>query len=303
MFGVWRLQLLREVARRGTLKDAAAAMSVSPSAVSQQLALLEQEAGVPLLERAGRRVRLTEAGLALVRHADVITGAMAAAEADIARHRETVTGTLRIAAFPTAARALMPPVMAALGSLHPELRLTLRDLEAHESLAAIEMDEIDLAIVDEYEAPVTPIGDLLHVEEILQEPLYLALPADRSLTAPVRLADARDDYWITDSERSGFFGAVLRACQADGFVPHIRSNCKDFAVIIALVEAGLGVGILPGLALYDRPSRVRLHVVVPALSRRIVAVVRPERRAHPALASALAELHRFGAAYRPVMPA
>jgi DNA-binding transcriptional LysR family regulator len=302
MFSVWRLQLLREVARRGTLKEAAAAMSVSPSAVSQQLSLLEEEAGVPLLERAGRGVRLTEAGIALVRHADTITGAMAAAEADIARRRETVTGTLRIAAFPTAARALMPPVMAALGSLHPELRLTLRDLEAHESLAAIEMDEIDLAVVDEYDSPVTPIDGRLRVEEVLREPLYLAVPVGRSLTAPVRLADARNDYWIADTERSGFFGAVLRACRADGFEPHIRSNCKDFAVIIALVEAGLGVGVLPGLALHDRPSRVQLHAVVPALSRRIVAVVRPERRGHPAVTSALRELHRFGAAYRPVTP-
>src|SRR5512143_4294247 len=142
MLGVWRLQLLREVQRRGSVRAAAEAMSITPSAVSQQLAILEQEAGVELLERDGRQVRLTEAALRLVRHADAITGAIAAAEADLATMQRAVTGTLRVSAFPTAARAIMPPVMTALSHLHPELRVTLRDLEADESLTALKNDEI-----------------------------------------------------------------------------------------------------------------------------------------------------------------
>ena len=151
MLGIWRLQLLREVARRGTLKAAAQAMSITPSAVSQQLRILEQESGTKLLEPYGRMVRLTEAGQMLVRHADTITAAIAAAEADLAATRSEVVGTLSVAAFPTAARAIMPKVFTGLGRSHPKLRLMLRDLESNESLLALQMDEIDLAVVDEYD--------------------------------------------------------------------------------------------------------------------------------------------------------
>jgi DNA-binding transcriptional LysR family regulator len=336
MLGVWRLQLLREVQRRGSIRAAAEAMSITPSAVSQQLAILEQEAGVELLEKSGRRVRLTEAALRLVHHADAITGAIAAAEADVASLRDTVAGTLRVAAFPTAARAVMPAVMAALSRLHPELRVTLRDLEADESLTALQMDEIDIAIVDDYGdgSRVPPAS--LEVCEFMRDPIYLAIaeragagagsgasegasasggagdgssagsgtgaaegavPADGPRAA--RLDEFRDAFWIMDTDNSHLSQVTRRACRASGFEPHIRSSCRDFSVIIALVEAGLGVGVLPGLALLDRPVRADVRPIVPPLTRRISSVIRPERRHHPMIVSALAELDRFGASYVP----
>jgi DNA-binding transcriptional LysR family regulator len=349
MLGVWRLQLLREVFLRGTIKAAAEAMSVTPSAVSQQLAILEREAGVELLERDGRQVRLTEAALRLVRHADTITGAIAAAEADVATLQSVVTGTLRVAAFPTAARAVMPQVMTALSRQHPELRVTLRDLEADESIAALMLDEIDVAIVDDYgDGSRAPSQDL-EVCEFMRDPIYLATagtgtgpgggaavggaatgggaavaggaaavagsaPTAAAVPAPVpggvavaggaiprpaRLDDFRDAFWIMDTDNSQLSQVVLRACRAAGFEPHIRSSCRDFGVIIALVEAGLGVGVLPGLALTDRPIRAAVRPIDPPLVRRILSVVRPERRTHPMIVSALAELERFGASYRP----
>jgi DNA-binding transcriptional LysR family regulator len=309
MLGVWRLQLLREVSRRGSIKAAAEAMSITPSAVSQQLAILEREAGVELLEKSGRQVRLTEAALLLVRHADTITGAIAAAEADLAAMQHVVTGTLRVAAFPTAARAILPPVMTALSRQHPGLRVTLRDLEAAESLTALQMDEIDLAIVDEYDEPARVPGAGLEFCEFMRDPLFLALPPeDRALPGAVehrgrepgeavRLSDFRDAFWIMDTEDSHLGQVTLRACRASGFEPHVRSNCKDFSVIIALVEVGLGVGILPGLAIHDRPVRASIHPTDPPLARRIASVIRPERRSHPMIVSALAELDRFGASY------
>lgn len=322
MLGVWRLQLLREISRRGSIKAAAEAMDVTPSAVSQQLAVLEREAGAVLLEKSGRRVRLTEAGLRLVRHADTITGAIAAAEADLASMQQVVTGTLRVAAFPTAARAVMPPVMTALSRLHPELRVTLRDLEADESMTALRNDEIDIAIVDDYGdgSRVTDPG--LEVCEFMRDPIYLAIagepparpdgtnvrssaadasiPTQRRLPAgEARLEEFRDAFWIMDTDNSHLSRVVVRACRALGFEPHIRSSCKDFSVIIALVEAGLGVGVLPGLALLDRPVRARVRPIDPPLARRIATVIRPERRSHPMIVSALAELERFGATYVP----
>jgi DNA-binding transcriptional LysR family regulator len=322
MLNVWRLQLLRELSRRGSIKAAAGAMSVTPSAVSQQLAILEREAGVELLEKNGRGVRLTDAAILLVQHADAITGAIAAAEADLAGLQSRVTGTLRIAAFPTAARAVMPPVMTALSRRHPALRVTLRDLEAAESLTALQMDEIDIALVDEYDEParIRPAG--LEFCEFLTDRLFLALPPEgaegahsvargghptalATATGPfardeaVRLAELADAFWIMDTEDSHLCQVTLRACRASGFEPHVRSNCKDFSVILALVEAGLGVGMLPGLAIHDRAFRASIHPTDPPLARRILSVIRPERRRHPMIVSALAELERFGATYPP----
>ncbi len=295
MLGVWRLQLLREVGRRGTIRAAAAAMSVTPSAVSQQLRILEAEAGVPLLEPAGRNVRLTEAGEMLVRHADVITGAIEAAESELAATQAELSGTLRIAAFPTAARAILPGVIADLGRAHPRLRLTLRDLETAESLAALRLDEVDLAVVDVYDEATRIREPGIELQELMEDPLWIALPADHAQGAgSVPLAALADEPWIMDTESSNIGGAVVRACERAGFVPHTRSNCRDYSVIIALVEAGLGVAVLPGLALRDREIRARVAPLDPPLRRRVLVAVKPGRRSHPAVAALLDALIRRG---------
>ena len=291
MLGVWRLQLLREVARRETITAAAAALDVTPSAVSQQLKLLEGEAGVPLIEHHGRRVRLTSAGEMLVRHADAIMAAIAAAESELATTREGIAGELRVAAFPTVARAILPGAIARIGGRHPALRVTLRDLESAESLAALALDEVDLAVVDEYDE-VTRIDERgIDLVPLLRDPIQLALPPGRAADGDaVRLGDLRDDAWIMDTESSSIQQATMRACRRAGFEPHVRSNCKDYSVIIALVEAGLGVAVLPGLALRDRPTRATVVALEPPLERRIMVAVKPSRRAHPAVGAMLDEL-------------
>lgn len=295
MLGVWRLQLLREVARRGTIKAAAAALSVTPSAVSQQLKLLEAEAGVALLERHGRLVRLTDAGVRLVAHADAIAAALAEAESELATARGGIAGTLRVAAFPTAARALLPGAIASLGGRHPDLRVTLRDLETRESLAALAVDDVDLAVVDEYDE-ATRIGERgLDLLPLVRDPIHVALPPGRIVAeGSLRLADLRDEPWIMDTESSSIYQAVLRACRRSGFEPHVRSNCKDYSVILALVEAGLGVAALPGLALRDRPTPATVVPVDPPLERRVMVAVKPERRRHPAVAAMVEALRHVG---------
>ena len=291
MLGIWRLQLLREVARRGTIRAAAEAMSITPSGVSQQLRILEAEAGVALLEPDGRGVRLTEAGLVLVRHAGAITEAMDAAEAELASLRREVGGTLTIAAFPTAARAILPGVIAQLGHAHPRLRLLLRDLETDESLAALRLDEVDLAVVDEYDEATAIHEPGVELIPLMDDPLFLALPGEPELvTEPVALADLRDAAWIMDTETSRIHGAVRRRCLRAGFEPKVRSHCRDYGVIIALVEAGLGVAVVPGLALRDRRVRARLAPIEGDLARRVLVALRPGRRAHPAVAATLAAL-------------
>jgi DNA-binding transcriptional LysR family regulator len=297
MLGVWRLQLLRELARRGTIKAAAAAMSITPSAVSQQLRVLEGEAGVPLVERHGRLVRLTAAGEMLARHADTILGAIREAESDLAASRDEISGTLRVAAFPTAARAILPAAIAAIGGRHPGLRVTLRDLETRESLVALSMDEVDLAVVDEYDE-VTRIHERgVDLLPLGRDPIRLALPtAMGAVEGPAGLLDVRDEPWIMDTESSSILQVVLRACRRSGFEPHIRSNCRDYSVIIALVEADLGVAVLPGLALRDRPIRATIVDIDPPLERRVMVAVKPERARHPSVAAMVDELRRVGGA-------
>jgi DNA-binding transcriptional LysR family regulator len=272
-------------------------MSITPSAVSQQLKLLEAEAGLPLLEHHGRHVRLTEAGEALVRHADAVSASLAAAESELATFRDGVVGTLRVAAFPTAARAVLPAAIASLGARHPGLRVNLRDLETSESLVALDRDEVDIAVVDEYDE-VTRLreGDI-DLLPLLRDRLHVAVPAERApavtggaVAQAVPLDALRDEAWIMDTEASSIHQAVLRACRRAGFEPNIRSYCKDYSVIIALVEAGLGVAILPGLALRDRPIRAVVLPVDPTLERAVLVAVKPQRRQHPAVAAMLAEL-------------
>ena len=291
MLGVWRLQLLREVGRRGTIRAAAEAMSITPSAVSQQLRILEAEAGVALLEPVGRRIRLTAAGQMLVRHADAITSAIDAAEAELAASRTEITGSLRIAAFPTAARAVLPGAIAQLGRDHPRLTVTLRDLETAESLAALRLDEVDLAVVDEYDDATRIVEPAIELVVLSDDPLYVAVPGTPGPAAgPVALRTLADEAWIMDTETSNIRGAVERACARAGFEPMVRSACRDYSVIIALVEAGLGVAILPGLALRDRRVRARIAPLAPPMTRRVLVAVKPGRRSHPAIAATLAAL-------------
>ncbi|HYM82737.1 MAG TPA: LysR family transcriptional regulator [Candidatus Dormibacteraeota bacterium] len=292
MLDTWRLQLLREVARRGTVRAAAEAMSVTPSAVSQQLRVLEAEAGVALLERQHGRVRLTAAGDMLARHADAITSAIALAESELATFREEVAGTLRIAAFPTAARALLPAVIGELGRAHPRLRITLRDLESDESILALLADDVELAVVDEYDDATRLVEPALELIPLLDDPLYLATPpgADRPSSGSV-LAHG-DEHWIMDTESSNIYAALDRYFRRAGFVPNVRSNCRDYGVIIALVEAGLGVAVLPGLAVKHLVTRARLAPLDPSLHRRVLIAVKPERKSHPAVAAMVDALLR-----------
>ena len=291
MLGVWRLQLLREVGRRGTIRAAADALSITPSAVSQQLRILEAEAGVSLLEPDGRRIRLTEAGQMLVRHADTITAAIDAAEAELAATKTEITGSLRIAAFPTAARAVLPGAIAQLGRDHPRLTVTLRDTETAESLAALRLDEVDLAVVDVYDDATQIVEPAIELVELSEDPLYVAIPGTPGAVAgPVALRALADEAWIMDTETSNIRRAVERACARAGFEPKVRSACRDYSVIIALVEAGLGVAILPGLALRDRRVRARIAPLAPPMTRRVLVAVKPGRRSHPAIAATLAAL-------------
>jgi len=259
MLDVRRLRLLRDLARLGTIAAVAEALTYTPSAVSQQLAALEREAGVPLLERTGRRVALTAAGAVLVEHAETVFAALERADAALAAARTGLVGPLRIGAFPTAVRTLLPGALVALGRDHPGLELRVRELDPADAPDALRAGQLDVALVHDYDlVPIAP-DPALETLPLLDETLYLAVLEPRDL------AGCREEPWIVGSPGTLCHTVALRSCEAAGFVPRVRHHADDFVTVLALVAAGQGVALVPQLAATDPPPGV---VLVPLPSRR-----------------------------------
>ncbi|MEV4575174.1 LysR family transcriptional regulator [Nonomuraea jabiensis] len=276
-----KLHLLRELARRGTIAAVAEAVTFTPSAVSQQLSALEREAGVPLLERTGRTVALTPAGHLLVEHAHAVLEQLERASAALAAARGGPSGPLRIGAFPTAARVLLPPALADLTGAHPGLVPMVSEIDPADVSAALRAGELDVALVHEYDF-VPPVTDAsIETEPLYSEPMYLT---DRP-----SVADARADAWITDRPGTLCHTMAIRACQAAGFEPLVRHHIDDFDTVLAFVAAGQGVALVPHLAAIDPPDGVTLTRL--PLSRRTLAAFRKGNGEHPAIRAAVAAFH------------
>jgi len=262
--------------------------------VSQQLAALEREAGVPLLERAGRRVALTAAGAVLVGYAESALAVLEEASAALAAARASLTGPLRIGAFPTAARTILPPALVTLGRDHPGLELMVTELDPVAVPGALRAGAIDVALTFVYDyVPAEP--DLaLDTEPLLEEPVYLATPAGQRGTAQTGIQDWRDAPWIAGSPDTLCHTMVIRACQACGFTPRIRHHADDFATVLALVAAGQGVSLIPRLGVTGTPPGITLTPL--AARRRTSIACRKGTRHHPAVsafATAIREHSRY----------
>jgi len=296
MLEIRRLRLLRELATRGTVAAAAQACSLTPSAVSQQLAVLEREVGVALLVRDGRRLRLTDATLLLVEHTERILADLEEASSDVAAlagtARGTVSGTVRLAAFPSAARALVPDAIAACRARHPDLRVLLREYETAEAVDALKARTVDVAIVYEYSLLPALADAGVVLRPLLREPLLCVVPAGfRPDDTPLPLGLLRDERWVAPSSDTELRTVLERACNQAGFSPELDYASDDYTVILALVEAGLGVSLVPRLALESQD--VHLTVAVPAdlaLHRRVLLATRAGGTRHPAVAAVSAAL-------------
>src|SRR6185503_13975220 len=255
MLDVRRLRLLRDLARLGTIAAVADAHTYTPSAVSQQLAVLEREAGVTLLERTGRRVTLTPAGEVLVAHAEIVLSALEQASAAMATAARGLAGPLRIGAFPTAVRTLLPAALVELGRRHPHLELRVSELDPADVPDALRERRIDLGLVHDYDVvPVEP-DPALHTVPLLDETVHLAVPRDSALRT---LADSEAAGWIVGSPGTLCHTVALRLCRAAGYQPRVRHHADDFTTVLALVAADQGVAIVPDLAALDPPAGVRL---------------------------------------------
>ncbi|GAA1842786.1 LysR family transcriptional regulator [Asanoa iriomotensis] len=280
MLDLRRLRLLCDLSRLGTIAAVAEAHTYTPSAVSQQLATLEREAGVALLRRTGRRVTFTAAGHVLVQHAGAVFAAMEHTTAALAAVGAGVSGPLRIGAFPTAVRTLLPATLVALGRDHPALELMVTELDPAEVPAALRDRRLDVGLLHDYDVvPVKPDPTLDSVP-LLSEPVHLAVPNAGGLGS---LADAGDEPWILATAGTLCHTVTLQVCRAAGFVPRARHHADDFATVLALVAAGQGVSVVPALAAAEPPAGVRLLPL--DTHRRTRVAYRTGAAAHPAVAA------------------
>ncbi|MEH0844517.1 LysR family transcriptional regulator [Micromonospora sp. CPCC 205711] len=289
MLDVRRLHLLRDLARLGTIAAVAEAHAYTPSAVSQQLAALQREAGIRLLERAGRRVGLTPTAVALVQHTEVVLAALEAADATLAAARTGVHGTVRIGAFPSAVRTLLPAALVALARDHPALDLMVTELDPVAMPAALLDRRLDVALLHDYDiTPVAPAPSL-DSTPLLEETVFLAAPVDADNdTDGDPLQEVRDADWIVGSPGTLCHSVAVHACQLAGFTPSVRHHADDFTATLALVAAGQGVALVPQLALTQPLPRVRLRPLT--IRRRTRITYRKGAGVHPAVVACVAAL-------------
>lgn len=291
MFDLHRLRLLRELARRGTVTETARACALTPSAVSQQLALLQREAGSVLFVRQGRRLRLTDAGRLLADHADRLLADAERARADLAALAGSVSGPVRVSAFPTAARMLVPGAAARCRAAHPDLRVIMDERETEDGLAALAGHETDVALV--YAYGLLPPLDAPGVTftTLLDEPFVVLLPPDREPpSGPVPLADLAEETWVAAYSDTAGRAALDRACALAGFTPRVDYASNDYTVIIAIVRAGLGVALVPRLALESAADLPLAHPPADPITRRVLLAVRDGAAGHPAVRALTAAL-------------
>lgn len=291
MLDVRRLRLLHALAGYGTVAAVARALHLTGPAVSQQLAALEREAGVRLVSRTGRRLRLTDAGRLLVAHAEVVLGQLDAAEADLAALRTEVGGTVRMAAFPSAAATIVAAALRTLRAEHgTRVQVSLTELELDEARQALLRDEIDLAVVYAYDLTPWIAPAACEARRIMVDPVWIAVPVDDPLhdprrpDAPIDLAGLADRPWVLSRAGTACHLMVQRACAVAGFAPRAVAQSADFSVILALVGAGLGVSLVPLLAAGQLPAGVALHPpAAGSLTRSVTVLTRHGPHRQPAL--------------------
>jgi len=294
MLELRRLRLLRELRDRGTIAAVADALQFTPSAVSQQLAILERDSGVRLLERAGRGVRLTDAGLVLARHAEALLEHAAIVESDLAAAAGTVAGRARIAGFESVALRLALPAMQALARDAPALRCELLELEPEEALPALALGDLDLVLGDEWQHQPRSLPDGVTRHELLSDRVRLLLPARhpaaRRHSDAVPLAELAGDAWTAGHAGLGWDEMTRRTCrELGGFDPDVRHRTNDAGISLELVAQGLAVAMLPDLALPARLPGVKLRDIADAhLSRAIFAATRATDASRPSTRALLA---------------
>jgi DNA-binding transcriptional LysR family regulator len=296
MFELRHLRVFREVARRGSLSAAAEALTYSQPAVSQQMAALERSAGMPLLERTTRGVTLTDAGEALLRHAEAILAEQTLAERELEAIAGLRGGRVRMASVPTAGTAIVPAAVALFSARYPEVQLSVLEAEPEESVPMLRAGELEVAIVAARNQP-DGFGELyagMELHHLLDEPRYAVLPPGHRLAGRkrLRLEDLADEVRIELARSPTRDGRIFLAPGPDPEPdePRIAFRSDDFNIVQGMVAAGAGIAVVPELALTNLRADVRIHNLGnSAPSRTIAAATLGRVRRSPAT-SALLEI-------------
>jgi DNA-binding transcriptional LysR family regulator len=294
MLDLRRLRLLRELHQRGTIAAVADALQFTPSAVSQQLGILEREAGVPLLQRAGRGVRLTDAALVLVEHAEALLERAGQAEAELAAASGTVAGRVRIAGFQSVMLNIAMPAVAALARTAPGLRLELVEAEPEDSIPQLALGDIDFVLADEWHHQPRRLPAGIERHDLLRDIVRVTLPSRHPLARrykdEVPLSELAGEHWSTGHPGMGWEDVTERTCrQLGGFAPDIRHRANDANVTLGLVARGLSVALIPDLPLRDRHPGVAVRSIKGGpIDRTIFATTRTADAARPSTEAVLA---------------
>ncbi|MFF0556060.1 LysR family transcriptional regulator [Streptomyces sp. NPDC020472] len=286
------LRVLRAVAATGSFSAAARELGCTQPAVSQQMKALESSAGTPLLIRTGREMRLTQAGEVLVRHASGILAGLTAAEEEVAAIAGLRAGRVRLVSFPSGSSTLVPTALAALRAAHPGTRVSLVEAEPPRSIEMLREGDCDIALAFRYGAGQDEWDDLV-VRPLLADRLVGLVPEGHRLAGAgaVGIAELADEPWIAGCPRCR--RQLVDVCEDAGFTPRIDFATDDYPAVVGLVGAGLGVAVLPELAIESvRPKGARTVAVEPAVEREIVALTLPDLAQVPAVAATLDELVR-----------
>jgi DNA-binding transcriptional LysR family regulator len=314
MLDVRRLRLLVELSRRGTLAAVADALAYSPSSVSQQLSQLEKEAGVPLLVQVGRRVQLTPQAELLVGHAQAVLERLEEAEADVARSLTTVSGTVRIAVFQSAAHAVVPQALTLLAADHPALRVEITEREPELALFDVAARDFDLVIAEQYPGYTRPLHPELDRVPLARDAIRLAMPlaappAGRGepvgrggpqgrLETPTPdhpLAAASTRPWVLEPEGTASREWAEQLCRQAGFEPDVRFETADLMAHIRLIRSGNAVGLLPDLVWAGESATVQLVPLPGDPEREVFSSTRRAAARRPAVVAARDALARAAA--------
>lgn len=289
MLDLARLKALHAVATYGTVGAAAEVLGYTPSAVSQQIAKLERETRTTLLERNGRGVRLTDAALLLASTADQVLKLVEEAEVALEEQRGTAIGRLCIAAFPTAARGLLPDVLATLIELHPGLDVRLTEIDPPNAIEAVARGEFDLAIVHDWENTPLPVPEPLSRAFLVEDVAEVLVPDTNPLSRKEFLepADLAAERWICQVEGSICFDWLERTFHGAGIEPVVAYRIGEYRTQMALLAKGIGVALIPRLGREEVPANVRVVPLRPTPTRRLYAVWRTQASRRPAITAAL----------------
>ena len=293
MLDLNRLRLLREVSLRGSMSAAARSLSYSHSAISQQLGQLERETGVKLLERAGRNVPLTKAGLELVGNTEAVLAAMEKAEADLASSHQRAQGAVTVAAFASISRAAIPAALASIAETHPGLEVRIQRYEPEDAIIRLASRQVDAIVTDSFPGTSSGSANGLHTTIIGQDPIRGYLPT--GLQIPDAEAAATLS-WVMEPAESAAAQWALRVCRERGFEPRVQHVSSDVLFHLRLVERGLAAAFLPDMLIQETSSQLQPSNWLPADQSRTILFITRKGSEHNLALNAVqraleAELH------------